>query len=175
MMKSLDTIQKISKVFKTLCSILSVLYIVWAAGSLLAVIFSAPGQEIIKIGGVSVHSLIIKQTGYDINGVMGLYLHGIFTGAAYSAVYGFASKYFAQELKDGTPFTKSGAKMLRTLGIYTIVLPLAAVIVTSIVCAYGKYTVNAEDNEASVVMGLVILLVSLLLEYGAELEEHYGK
>ena len=82
----------------------------------------------------------------------------------------FAHGYLAHELADGTPFTDGGATELRRLGVLTIVLPLAGLIVRSI--PYIALDVSAPyglDNASSVVLGVVLIIASVVFRYGAEL------
>ena len=84
----------------------------------------------------------------------------------------FAHSYLTHELADGTPFTDSGATELRRLGVLTIVLPLAGLIVRAI--PYAAFDMSAPyglDNASSVILGVVLILASLVFRYGAELAQ----
>ena len=62
--------------------------------------------------------------------------------------------------------------MVRKLGIKLIVMPIvAAVIAATIYASFGIVAIAEPDNGASVVMGIALILVSLILRYGAELEQ----
>ena len=81
-------------------------------------------------------------------------------------------RYLTHELADGTPFTDSGATELRRLGVLTIVLPLAGLIVRSL--PYIALDVSAPyglDNASSVVLGVVLIIASVVFRYGAELTQ----
>lgn len=82
----------------------------------------------------------------------------------------FAHSYLTHELADGTPFTDSGATELRRLGVLTIVLPLAGLIVRAI--PYAAFDMSAPyglDNASSVILGVVLIIASVVFRYGAEL------
>ena len=85
----------------------------------------------------------------------------------------FALRYFSREQADGTPFTQSGAEQIKRLGIRTIVLPLIAAILAAVFSElFGLTQAAADDwsNLASMSMGIVLILASLIFRYGAELE-----
>lgn len=86
-----------------------------------------------------------------------------------------AQTYFENEIEDGTPFTLSGANELKTLGIWTIVLPIVVIVIDSIIYAlieniFGIVKDMDLSNEASVSIGIAMLLFSLVFRYVAEKE-----
>lgn len=85
----------------------------------------------------------------------------------------FALRYFKAEQADGTPFTQHGADRILHLGILTIVLPLVAAILSTLVCEFMTLPQDAVrdwGNLNSLTMGIVLILASLIFRYGAELE-----
>lgn len=89
----------------------------------------------------------------------------------------FAEVYFKNELRAETPFTLAGAKELLRLGILTLAIPtgcaVAGSIIEGIIAGFMKVEQAAMDmyfdNEASIVLGMMFILGSLLCRYGAEL------
>lgn len=84
----------------------------------------------------------------------------------------FAWQYLKAEEAAGTPFTVSGADTVKKLGIRIIVLPLVAVIISGVI--YGCFGLTPDVDISSggcVITGGVLILVSLIFRYGAELEE----
>ena len=90
----------------------------------------------------------------------------------------FAEVYFRNELQAETPFTLAGAKELLRLGILTITIPagcaVAESIVEGVIVGFMKVEKAAAmdmyfDNEASIVLGIMFILGSLLCRCGAEL------
>ena len=95
----------------------------------------------------------------------------------------FAEVYFKNELKAETPFTLVGAKGL-LLGILTLAIPTGCAVAGSIVegiIAGFMQVEKAEamdiyfDNAASIALGIMFILGSLLCRYGAELKERAEK
>ncbi len=83
----------------------------------------------------------------------------------------FAWQYLKAEEAAGTPFTVSGADTVKKLGIRIIVLPLVAVIISAVI--YGCFGLTPDVDISSggcVITGGVLILVSLIFRYGAELE-----
>ena len=83
----------------------------------------------------------------------------------------FAECYFKNELRAETPFTLAGAKELQRLGILALAIPLGSSLLGSIAEGLAAGLLNTEtatamelyfDNEASLVLGLMFLLGSLL-------------
>ena len=88
----------------------------------------------------------------------------------------FAEAYFKHELADGDPFTLRGAKELLRLGILTVAIPLGTVIVSSIGVAiadnsFPEIEKLSYDGYASVGLGIMMIVASLLCRYGAEVKE----
>ena len=89
-------------------------------------------------------------------------------GVVLAVHYFFVSKFFIDSIKEGVPFTRVGAKELRTLGYETILLPVIAWIVSII--AYAGIESPLMILEISVyemVLGFAIIIMSYVLEEGA--------
>lgn len=81
--------------------------------------------------------------------------------------------YFNTEQKDGTPFAEKGADKIKDFMIKTIVMSLVAIIISVIVRQIFKVTSGADlDNGSEIVTGIVLILVSVIFRYGAELERN---
>lgn len=104
----------------------------------------------------------------------------VFVCAGKAVLAKFAECYFKNELRAETPFTLAGAKELQRLGILALAIPLGSSLLGSIAEGLAAGLLNTEtataaelyfDNEASLVLGLMFLLGSLLCRYGAEQKE----
>ena len=104
-------------------------------------------------------------------------LVGILTAADISLLFGgvitlFVYRYFTAELKEGTPFTSAGADRVKQLGIITIVLSVISVCITDFI--YERIHLsswNMFDDSGSVTPGICLLLLAMVIRYGAELEQ----
>lgn len=180
-MKSLHTIQKLSGIGKVLSKIAYIFAVIGFCGciaGLLSLRFGNGG--LIKIGGVTLHGLISEEFGDNIKSIAAALSGWLIVCAGEAVLAKFAEVYFRNEQKAGTPFTIAGAKELQRLGILTCALPtgcaVAGSIVEGVVIGFMNVPKAAamdvySDNEASIVLGVMFLLGSLLCRYGAEVRE----
>ena len=174
-MKSLQTIQKTFRVFQTLSKIAMVLSFVWAglaALGLLCGILWYSGGNVFGVNQELLYSLTV--TG-GLTEMIGVLLVDFILALTDGILLVFALRYFKAEQADGTPFSHSGADLMKRLGILLIVLPAVATILVGILHGiFDMVQIEAADvgNGTSVMMGIMLILVSLILRYGAEMEEN---
>lgn len=171
-MKSLENIQKTCGVFQILTKVAMIVCFVnvgfLVLGMICGIVVSSTGAAI--PGNMeTLYKLTASTSFLDMIGTMLAETVLILTDALLFA-YGY--KYLSQELKDDTPFTETGAAMVRKLGIKLIVMPIVAIAIAATI--YATFGIDAAeiDNGTSVVMGIALILVSLILSYGAELEQN---
>ena len=89
----------------------------------------------------------------------------------------FAQDYLKTEQSEGTPFTMTGAEKLKNLGIRCIWIPIVAIVVAVTVTVWlGEESIGEAGNAFSITTGIVLILVSMIFRYGAELEQQlHGK
>lgn len=174
-MKSLQTIQTLSKIGKVLSKIIYICCVIGAVGCAVG-IASLPFADtgILKVGGVTIHGLIVNQAGIDLNSLYPLMTGAMIVCIGQAVLAKFAESYFTHELAAGTPFTADGAKEMLRLGILTICIPLGALILSQIVSGVVAEIVGCGDlfkvdNGDSVVLGVMFIVISVLCRYGAEL------
>ena len=174
-MKSLQTIQKTFRVFQTLSKIAMVLSFVWAglaALGLLCGVLWYSGGNVFGVNQELLYSLTV--TG-GLTEMIGVLLVDMILALTDGILLVFALRYFSAEQADGTPFSHSGADLMKRLGILLIVLPAVATILVGILHGiFDMVQIEAADvgNGTSVMMGIMLILVSLILRYGAEMEEN---
>lgn len=85
----------------------------------------------------------------------------------------FVYRYFSAEIKEGTPFTYAGANRIKRLGIITVVISFVSAFVMD-----GIYNVfhlseewNRYDDAGSITLGICLILLAVVVRYGAELEQ----
>ena len=177
-MKSLHTIQQLSKIGKVLSKIVFIFSIIGFCGciaGLLSLNFGNGG--LLKLGGVTLHGLIPEEYGYNIKSITATLSGWMVVCAGEAVLARFAEFYFKNELQAGTPFTFGGAKELLRLGILTLAVPTGSAVIGSIVEGMVVGFMRAEKaasmnryfcNEASIVLGIMFILGYLLCRYGAE-------
>lgn len=178
---ALSTIQRLSKVGKVLSKITFIFSVIGFCGCIAGLLsLSFDNGSLIKIGGVTLHGLISSDYGYNIQSITAALSGWMVICAGEAVLSKFAEVYFKNELTTGTPFTLAGAKELLRLGILTLAIPTGCVIVGSIVeeiiVGFMKVEKAASmdlyfDNESSIALGVMFIVMSLLCRYGAQLME----
>lgn len=173
-MKTLNTIQTISRIGKILSKIIYICCIIGVAGCIVGMV-SIPFTDtgVLKIGGVTISGLIVNRAGIELNGLYPLLTGAMIVCIGQCITAKFAELYFKHELSAGTPFTLSGAKELLRLGILTICVPLGTLIVAQIVSSImaawlGCGETFKLDEGDSVALGVMFIVLSLVCKYGAE-------
>ena len=174
-MKTLNVIQTLSKIAKVFSTIIFVCAIVGLCLCAVAACSLALGFEGIKIGGVTVESMMPYVSSLPKATRFAITAQGALFCVAAIILSKFAMRYFKRELADGTPFTLDGAKELLRLGILSICIPLAAQILASILLSVvGKTAADVSlpetDGFGSVAIGVALIVMSLLCKYGAQLQ-----
>ena len=98
------------------------------------------------------------------------------SAAAYIVVFPFAKRYLAGEIEDGTPFSERGAKDMLNVGIAAAITPIVASAVSGSLCEgisamISDTVIPADTAPWSVMLGVVLVLISYVVRYGAELEQ----
>lgn len=176
-MKTLDTIQKLSKIGKILSKIVYICCIVGLIGCAVGAVAMCIGAGAVKIVGGALHDVLQTEAGIGTGSVWAAIAAGAVLCIGEICVARMAYRYFEDELNAGTPFTLEGAKELMRLGISVIWIPLASTVVAQI--AQGVIALCMEnvelltlDGDGSVALGIMFIIVSLLCKYGAEQKEN---
>ena len=162
-MKTLNTIQTLSKVGKVLCRIIFVFCLVGFIGSIVGIICLACIPEGIRIGGVTIKGLIEQSAEIS----MGT----CYASMAVAIVLCAGEKYLSE-----SAIFIDGAKELIRLGIWTICIPIITAVIAAVVYAVMEHVftdVSAMDIGGSVSVGLGVMFIisGLLCRYGAGLRE----
>ena len=105
-MKSLNTIQKLSKIGKVLSKIAFIFSVIGFCGCIAGLLSLNFGNgRLIKIGGVTLHGLIPEEYGYNIKSITATLSGWLIVCAGEAVLAKFAESYFKNELKAKTPFT----------------------------------------------------------------------
>ena len=172
-MKSLESIQKTFQVFQKLTKVAMILAFV-ASGMLLVglvcgVVISSAGAAV--SGGMeTLYELTASASFHEMIGTLLVDFVLTLTDAI---LLKEAFLYFSAEQEDGTPFTHRGADLLKRLGILLLVLPAVAAILGGIfygIFDLSKANVAELGNGTSVAMGIMLILMSLIIRYGAEVQ-----
>ena len=175
-MKTLNNIQKLSKIGKVLSRIVFIFCIIGFCGCAVGILSMAIGAPTLKIGGVTLESILSIEAGVTTGTVYAAMAAGMILCAGEAVLAKFAEHYFKRELADGTPFDLGGAKELMRLGILAICIPIGTQIIAEIVCAMIEQTLHGVarlqfDHSSSVTLGVMFIILSLICRYGTELCE----
>ncbi|MGN1348102.1 MAG: hypothetical protein ACI4VI_04090, partial [Acutalibacteraceae bacterium] len=124
----------------------------------------------LKIGGVSIVGLLMDNTGLAEKEMIGNIFCMFIETVIGSLLFGFAKAYLENELKDGTPFTEKGAKEFLRLGILVCAIPIGGNILISIIANITDIN-NIYDAGEDIVFGLILILMSFIFSYGAEIRK----
>ena len=175
-MKTLNTIQTLSKIAKIICKIVFILCLVGGIGCLVGILCLAFVPEGFKIGGVTVNSMIESSADVTMGAAYTGMAVGVILCAGEAVLCKIAEHYFKNELDAGTPFTFDGAKELMRLGILTISISIGTTIIAAIV---NQIMINLIEgaskielsNGFSIGIGIAFIIMSLLCRHGAEIKQ----
>ena len=170
--KTLNTIQTLMKVGRVLRGIAYVCCLVCGILCVVGLVTAWVPRSIV-IGGVTIHALFASLDNLSLGAFYATAATGLIVCIATCILAKLASRYFNHELAAGTPFTLEGARKPLRLGICTICIPLAAVIIANICCATIGVLFPGEafidfDADVPILLGVVIIVMSLLCKYEAE-------
>ncbi|MDD6265694.1 MAG: hypothetical protein PUB34_05275 [Clostridia bacterium] len=172
---TLDIIQIIAKIGKILSKIVFVCSIIGAVGCIIGIVslaFAIPDN--IRIGGVTIHSLIEKEAGMNIGTLYGSVIVGLILCVGEIILASLLNKYFVNELKAGTPFTYEGADEMKKVGLFLIIIPVVCTVLSHISYAIlGIFYKNMAElnlgDYVSIGLGIIFLILSLICRYGSEI------
>lgn len=175
-MKTLETIQRFSRLGRTLSRTAFILAVVGFCGCVLGLFSLALGSDgVMRWGGVTIHGVLAGVE--ELGSVRAALVGWLILCAGEAVLAKLAERYFRNELTAGTPFTLAGAGELRRLGILSLVLPAgcaaAACMVEGIVAGFsgGAQEIAGDlwqDGGVGIALGVMFLALSLLCRYGAE-------
>lgn len=172
-MKTLKIIQTLSKIGKIMSKIIYICCIVGICGCAVGIIAMIVGAETVKLGGMTLHSILEIEADVSEGTVWAAIAVGMILCIGELFVSRKAYRYFANELNAGTPFTTDGAKELLHLGISVIWIPIVTAVLAEvaqeIIAYFMENTLCVElSGFESVSMGVMFIIMSLLCKYGAE-------
>lgn len=173
-MKTLITIQKLARLGKLLSKVVFICCIVGVCSCIVGIASLAAGVETLKIGSVTLGGIVEKSAEMSMGSFYATMAVGIILCAGEAVLSRFAHLYFRHELEDGTPFTLEGAKEMLRLGVLTVCIPFAslllAVITHGVLAQYLPDVADLKlDCDGSFALGIMFILTSLICKYGAEI------
>lgn len=166
-MKSYQTLMKVYKVLKVLAKIAEIITFV-GTGIMLVGLFA-----MLTTDSTEILQLITDELPeFSKNELVAQMVSGAFSTLIAGILAAFAVDYFKSAMADGTPFAKRGVKKMRTLAILSIVLPFVSEIISEVAFACAGLTDSSTISASvDITVGIGLLIVSLILNCGAELEQ----
>lgn len=172
-MSNLEKIQKGMRVLQVLSKIILIFAIV-------GVVLTSIGVTLVATGVANMENQFL----HFISATAGMskgQIVGTLTAAAVSLLFGgiitaLAYRYFTAELKEGTPFTNAGADRIKWLGIMQIVLSIISTQIVDVIYEkIGLAEWNRFDDASHIGIGIGLILLGMVVLYGAELEQKAGR
>lgn len=168
-MNNLEIIQKTMKVFQIITKIVMIFSLVAAtftliSGSIVLRADRVPFAEFLQKMFVETGAISSRQE-------LGIKLLCDSVMLIFGAIEAICvCRYFKLELSEGTPFTEAGARSITKLGILFIVVDILSATFSS---AMEKFSFVSErmDNGGGIISGLILILLAMVVRYGAELEQ----
>ena len=178
-MKTLNTIQTISRIGKIISKIVFILSLVGGIGCIVGILCLALIPEGLKLGGVTIQGLIENEAALSSGAVYAAMAVGAILCAGEAVLSKLANNYFTHELAAGTPFTFDGAKEMIRLGICTIAIPIGTAVVAGIVYGILNAIFHSSpeldlSNSFSVGLGVMFIITGLICRHGAEVVQMNG-
>lgn len=176
-MKSLRSIQVLSKIGRILSKIVFVCSIIGFCGCIVGILSLAVGAQTLKIGSVAFMILIANSANQSIGTLYAIMTSCGILCIGESVIAKFADRYFARELADGTPFTLSGAKEMLRLGILCICFSAGTTLLAAIAQGVIAQMFDSVDKMElqcgeSIALGAAFIVVSLICRSAVEVIEN---
>lgn len=167
-MQNLIKVQKACHVFKVLVTIAMVVCFIAAAATISAFVsmYAFNSNVIFQMVAEELPDVSREET---LAGILSMF----FEALADAILLVIARSYLVFELREKTPFTAKGADKMRSLGIICIVMPVVASILSAVVYTYyGFESSSYETENTGIIIGIVLIVLSFVLRYGADLEQY---
>ena len=179
-MKSLKAIQTIAKIGKILSSIVFVFCIVGCSLCFVGLICLIAGVDAIKVGEVTLGSIIETKGEVSINSVYASMIIGMVICGMEIYIAKLSDIYFKMELENGHPFTEELVTRLRKLGLIMLIVPFVVSILCSIGIDIAEKAVGEDfgikiNSIISVGLALGFIVVSYICEYVVEKEKQVNR
>lgn len=165
--KILETVHWISAVFMVVCGIFAV-----AAPDMLYKIVDVKSLK--ESSDTSVYGFnvdIFNNAGEFDTQVFALFCVGaVIIFAAVAMIFRNINIIIKKSEKD-TPFKPDNIRMLREIGIFSILIPIVGLIMCTIIRIINAGTIEASVNQSGIVMGIIVLCLTQVFVRGAELEK----
>ena len=175
-MKSLQTIQTLSKIGKIISKIVYICCMVGFIGCAVGLVAISVGGNALILDDATLND-VLHNEGVSLGTAVTALVTGLILCAGAYVASRMAYRYFDHELNAGTPFTLEGAKELTRLGIFVIGINIISAVLAQVAqgiisAVMGNVAALALEDGGSVAIGVMLIVISLFCRYGAELVEN---
>lgn len=171
MSKTLSNIITVFKVVRIVAKVIFILCVIGFAGCILAAVMLPFAISILPLDILADKEIALAYPGC---------ISGAIACAGEAVIAFLAERYCGNVLKANTPFTLEGSKECFRLGIASIIASVAVSVASGI--AFAIFTVVTQsspdasfDASVSLTAGLLLLFLSLVFKYGAEVQSAAAK
>ncbi len=172
-MKSLKTIQTLSKIAKIISQIVYICCMVGFIGCAVGLVASFIAGNALTLDGAAINDIFDNEAA-SMGTTLATLIAGLILCAGEYVVARMAYRYFDNELNAGTPFTLEGAKELMRLGIFVIGVHIASTFLAQVAQSIISMMMEnvgelALEDGDSVALGIMLIVISVFCHYGAEI------
>lgn len=168
-MKELSRIQTICRVIKIILGVFAVILCVMLVAIALGIIlWCICAEKYINGGSGPLVRLIEALDAGGFTSTLVLLLTDFIFCLGQLVIIGSIIGYLKKELSDGTPFTSSGARKLRNVGMRCISASLLSQSAIFVLCEIYYLNSAYTVDVGTVAVGLLLILFSFVLRLGAE-------
>lgn len=167
-MQNLMKVQKACQVFKVLVTVAMVICFIASAAMLFSFVsmYAFESEGIFQMIAEDVPDMSREEM---LSNILSMFISAL----SDAVLLAIARSYLVFELREKTPFTAKGADKLRNLGIMCIVIPVVTSIIAAVIYRYyGFDTSSFETENTGVIIGVVLIVASVVLRYGSDLEQY---
>ena len=170
-MQNLMKVQKACHVFKVLVTIAMVVCFITAA-AMISSFVSLYAFDSSVLSQMITEELTDLSREETLAGLLSMFFEALID----AILLVIARSYLVFELSEKTPFTAKGADKMKKLGIICIVMPVVASMLSAAVYTYyGFESSSYETENTGIIIGIVLIVLSFVLRYGADLEQYVRK
>ena len=172
-MKSLKTIQTLSKIGKIVSKIVYICCMVGFIACAVGIVAISVGGNALLFDDTTLNDALHNEA-VSMGTALTTLIAGLILCAGEYVVARMAYRYFDRELNVGTPFTSEGAKELMRLGIFVIGINIASGFFAQVACGIISTVMEnvkplTLEGGDSVALGVMLIVISLFCRYGAEI------
>lgn len=167
-MKDISGIQKLCRVLKRILNTVSVVFYLFLTAVVSAIaLWLIFGKRYLN-GETTVFYMILEAIdNANFESTLVLLMSDLVYCIGKITVLRLAVSYLKRELSDGTPYTRGGARKLRSVGIGIVAASFASQIAILTLCGIYSLTSVYRIEVGTVIVGVLLIFFSLVLKHAS--------